>query len=247
MWLQVPDSIGDVLWEAPLEAESLDRLQRGLTRDKSRADAEDVARNLPVVSIGQPEVWPLTAVYEIGKMPSLLRNRLDQADFYLVRLACSFRPVRRETKIDWARFAVELHADDQGRQPIADDLHPSEVDQEVQRSAKVTLSPNLKFQGVEASVGGLDFGLEYPELQPRIIAAGQSSARVSWDYSEVPGMAVHGGKWMHLLVKAPKGMAAAMASIYLVADVVAGGAVIRVLLRKKSTEMRDQLTVQLWS
>lgn len=68
MWLQVPDSIGDVLWEAPLEAESLDRLQRGLTRDKSRADAEDVARNLPVVSIGQPEVWPLTRC---------LRNRQD--------------------------------------------------------------------------------------------------------------------------------------------------------------------------
>jgi hypothetical protein len=248
MWLRVPDSIDDVLWEGPLEPEheSIERLQRSWTGDESRTGAEDVARNLPVVSIGQPEAWPLATIYKPDRMPPLLQARLFEADFYLVRLACSFRPVRRETRIDWARFAIELLPDGQSRQPIADDLHPNEVDQEIQHSIKVSLSPNLKFQGVEASLGGVGFGLEYPELQPRIIAAGHSSPRASWDYSEVPGVAVRGGKWMHLLVKAPKGMTPAVADIYLVADVAARGAMVRALFPNKPTEMRDHLTVRLW-
>jgi hypothetical protein len=248
MWLQVPDGMRDVLWEGPLEPEeeSIDRLQRSWPGGEPRADARDVARNLPVVSIGQPEAWPLAAVYELDRMPPLLRARMDEADFYLVRLACSFRPVRRETRIEWARFAIDLRPDGEGRQPIAEDLHPSEVDQDVQHRTKVTLSPSLKFQSVEASLGGAEFGFEYPELQPRIVAAGQSSAQASWDYSEVPGIAVHGGKWMHLLVKAPKGLASAMADIYLVADVAATGSIVRALLRNKTTDMHDHLPTLLW-
>lgn len=248
MWLQVPDGMRDVLWEGALQPDqqSMDSLQRSLPGSEPGPDPHEVARNLPVVSIGQPEAWPLSAVYELDKMPPLLRSRVDEADFYLVRLACSFRPVHRETRIEWARFAIGLRPDADGRQPVAEDLHPGEVDQEIQRRTRVTLSPGLKFQSVEASIGGAEFGLEYPELQPRIVAAGQSSANASWDYTEVPGIAVHGGKWMHLLVKAPKGMALAMADIYLEADVAAAGGIIRALLKSKRTDMHDHLAATLW-
>lgn len=248
MWLPVPEGIRDVLWEGSLEPDeqSMDSLQRSLPGSEPGPDPHEMARNLPVVSIGQPETWPLAAVYELDKMPPLLRSRVDEADFYLVRLACSFRPVRRETRIEWARFAVELHADAEGRQPIAEDLHPTEVDQEIHRQTRVTLSPGLKFQSVEASIGGAEFGVEYPALQPMIVAAGQGSAKASWDYTEAPGIAVHGGKWMHLLIKAPKGMAPAMADIYLEADVAAAGRIMRALLRSKPDDMHDHLAAALW-
>jgi hypothetical protein len=248
MWLQVPDDVRDVLWEGSLQPDeqSLDSLQRSLPAGEPEPDLREVARNLPVVSIGQPEAWPLAAVYELDDMPQLLRSRMDEADFYLVRLACSFRPAHRATRIEWARFAVSLRPDAEGRQPIAEDLHPGEVDQEIQRRTRVTLSPGLKFQSVEASIGSAEFGLEYPELQPRIVAAGQSSTKASWDYTEVPGIAVHGGKWMHLLVRAPKGMTSAMADIYLEADVAAARGIMRVLLRSKPTDMHDHVTAALW-
>jgi hypothetical protein len=248
MWLPVPDNGRDVLWEGPLQPEeqSVDRLQRSRPGGESQVDPQDLARNLPVVSIGQPETWPLGSVYEFDKMPPLLRTKANEADFYLIRLACSFRPLRRETRIEWARFVIALHPDREGHQPIAEDLHPNEVDQEVQHRTKVTLSPSLKFQSVEASLGSVEFGFEYPELQPRIVAAGHSSTKASWDYSEAAGVAVHGGKWMHLLVKSPKGMPCADADIHLVADVAVREGLIRAFVKNKPTDMRDQLAVRLW-
>lgn len=248
MWLQVPDDVREVLWEGPLqpEAPSIDRLRRSWPGRKPQGDLEDLARNLPVVSIGQPETWPLASLYELDRMPPLLRTKANEADFYLIRLACSFRPVRREARIEWARFVIALHSDREGRQPLAEDLYPNEINHEVQHRTKVTLSPSLKFQLVEASLGSAEFGFEYPELQPVITAAGHSSAEASWDYSEVPGAAMHGGKWMHLLVKAPKGMPSAEANIYLVADVAAARGVVRAFVKNKPTDTRDQLPVRLW-
>jgi hypothetical protein len=90
-------------------------------------------KHLPVVSIGQPEIWPLSQVYPLQKMPLLMQAQLKQADFYLIRLFCSFRPLPGQSRVGWARFHVFLLPNVIGQQPIAYDISPQEITQDVKR------------------------------------------------------------------------------------------------------------------
>ena len=251
MWLRTPETIEKVLLEAPLEPaneavvgqvvrELADRGMRG-RQEKIR---EEIQEGLDIVTIGQPETWELLEVYSLETISSLLQAKLREADFYLVRLACSFRPVHGDKQVDWARFSVQLKPDAVGRQPIAFDLHPLMVTQEVKRNVKVTLSPSLKFQEIEADMGGIEFGFEYTELQPIISAAGVGESQPSWDYEEAKGVRVQGGKWMHLLLKVPKKIKSVEATLDLIADVKVKGSLLSVVMRK--TELaHDELSVKL--
>ena len=249
MWLKVPKDIDKVVWEGPLEPatdEAVQRLGQEWTARGLKVEVRDAVRDLPLVSIGQPEVWQLAEVYPPEKMPATLRAKQEEADFYLVRLACSFRPARDDVKIEWARFLVHLMPDSAGQVTVAFDLYPLQITQEVRHNVKVTLSPTLKFMEVEASVGGVEFGFEYPELQPLVTAAGAGEANPSWDYEEAKGMQIQGSRWMHLLVKAPKGMPSGFALLDLAADVRLRGSLLPVLLRRERKELETHLTTQLW-
>jgi hypothetical protein len=201
-----------------------ERLRReGLEEAKRRASAPGPPLNpqvFPVVSIGRPESWPLPDLYPPQHMPPLMQAQLQAADFYLIRLSCSFRPVPR-SRVGWARFHVSLRPDSLGRQPVAYDILPVNVTQEVKHQLKFTLAPTLKFRTVvEVEVGSLEFGLEYTELQPMIVGAGIGEDTPTWDYQTATGMAgIQGVRVMHLLVKAPKGMPAATAQLALTAQV----------------------------
>ncbi len=247
MWLRVPEAIERVLWETPLEPATeavVDRVAREWAVRGIPSKRDEILEGLPIISIGRPETWALTQVYRADKMPPGLRAKLDEADFYLVRLACSFRPVHKEKQVQWARFIVHLHPDAAGQQPIAFDLHPLMVTQEVRRSVKVALSPSLKFQEIEGSVGGMEFGFEYSELRPIISAAGVGEPQPSWDYEEAKGTRVQGGKWMHLLLKVPKGMKSVRATLDLTADVEMRGSLLQVVMGKEEVA-RDRLSVKL--
>jgi hypothetical protein len=180
-------------------------------------------------------------------MPLLMQAQLKEADFYLIRLFCSFRPVPGQSRVGWARFYVFLLPDAMGRQPIAYDISPLEITQEVKHHLKFTLAPTLKFHSVEAQVGSLEFGLEYPELQPIIIAAGVGEATPTWDYKTTTGTpGIQGTKWMHLLVKAPKGMHPGTARLTLTAQVYVDGlsSWVPFLLHPQTRD--ELLSVQLW-
>src|SRR6266699_715500 len=205
MWLTTPETIEQVLVECPLELandEALEMSTRGW-RNRGELPPPEALRNMPVITIGQPETWPLQELYSPGKLPRPIRTKLSQADFYLVRLSCSFRPIHEESRVEWARFRAALLPHPSTRaQPIAFDLYPQQVMQEVKRQIKVTLSPSLKFQEVEASLGNAEFGFEYTGLIPLVSAAIGASFDPSWDYRAGPGQEVQGTKWMYLLVKA---------------------------------------------
>ncbi len=248
MWLKTPETIENILWEGTLEPasdEALERLGGEWAMRGIKGDLAEAARDLPVVSIGRPEVWTLAEVYPPDKMPHPLKAKLDEADFYLVRLSCSFRLRRGESQIEWARFLVYLLPDSAARQPIAFDLHPLMVTQEVKRNVKVSLAPSLKFTEIEGSIGGVEFGFEYPELQPLISAAGGGEATPSWDYQEAKGARVQGCKWMHLLVKAPRGTSPVRAILDLSADVRVRDVRLPVLGLRDKEKARDHLTVRL--
>src|SRR5712692_6115278 len=111
MWLTAPDSIEHPLVERPLEPVSDDVLDQSARDWQSRGvklAPGEALRTMPVVSIGQPETWTLQDFYAPSKLPRPIRTKLGQADFYLVRLSCSFRPVNGENRVEWARFRAAL-------------------------------------------------------------------------------------------------------------------------------------------
>lgn len=223
MWLRTPESIEKLIWEAPMEPVSNEAIERVVRKNKKRGiilKSEDLRRGLPILSLGSPETWDLSALYPPDKIPQWLRAKLDKSDFYLIRFSCSFRPVQNEKKIEWARFIVQLYPGDEG-QPVAFDLHPVMVSQEVKHNVKLTLGPTIKFQelGLGASLAGIDFGLEYIELHPIISAAGIGEGLVSWDYEEARGSKIQGSKYMHMLLKVPKRMKPVTAFLDLIADI----------------------------
>jgi len=251
MWLTTPETIEHVLVERPLEPVSDDVLDQSARDWQSRGvklvDRDEVLRNMPVVGIGQSETWTLQDFYSPSKLPRPIRTKLSQADFYVVRLSCSFRPVHEESRVEWARFrAALLPLSSTGAQPIAFDFYPQQVVQEVKRQIKVTLSPSLKFQELEASLGSAEFGFEYTELIPLVSAAIGTSFDPSWDYRAGPGQEVQGTKWMYLLVKAPKGMTSGRALLELEADVLVRGVRLPVTFWRKQEQEPEQLTVALW-
>src|SRR5260370_34859709 len=111
MWLTTPETIEHVLAERPLEPVSAEALDQSAREWQSRGVTlapREALRSMPVVSIGQPETWTLQDFYAPSKLPRPFRTKLSQADFYLVRLSCSFRPVHQESRVVWARFPAAL-------------------------------------------------------------------------------------------------------------------------------------------
>ena len=116
------------------------------------------AGNPPIISIGRPKIWPLPMVLPPEKMSPLIQTRMKEVDFYLIQLFCSFRPTTEESWIETARFNISLLPDLMGRQPIALDLIPMQITEEVKQRVKFTLAPTLKFHEVEAQ-GGTSSGV----------------------------------------------------------------------------------------
>ena len=250
MWLTTPETIEEILVERALEPVSDDALSQSARDWQSRGvklAPNEVLRTMPIVSIGQPETWTLQDFYSPSQLARPIRTKLSQADFYLVRLSCSFRPVHEESRVEWARFRAALlpHVST-GAQPIAFDLYPEQMVREVKRQVKVTLSPLLKFKEVEVSLGSAELGFEYSELIPFVSAAIGASFDPSWDYKAVPGQEVLGTKWMYLLIKAPKGTTSGRALLELEADVLVRGVRLPVTLWRKLEQEPEKLTVTLW-
>jgi hypothetical protein len=223
------------------------RLSSGTETDLELQTRPHAPEVFPVVSIGQPEIWRLPDLYPLEKMPPPMQAQLQAADFYLIRLFCSFRPVPR-SRVGWARFHIFLRPDSLGRQPIAYDISPLEITQKVKRQLKFTVAPTLKFRPVvEAEVGSLELGLEYRELQPIIVGAGIGEARPTWDYKTAAGITgIQGAKQMHLLVKAPKGMPAATAQLGLTAQLHVEGLSSWMPMVAPPAEWGARLDVPLW-
>jgi len=250
MWIKTPDSIQQILIECPLEPEADDALEVSLRAQGGQGiplDIREVRRSMPIVAIGQPETWSLKDLYQPKQIPHSLRAKATEADFYLIRFSCSFRPFSKEIRIEWARFCISLLPHTVTKeQPITYDLYPQNIIEEVKRQTKVTLNPQLKFQELEVSGGSAEFAIDYAELHPMISAAIMDSYTPSWDYTEAPGYEIQGTKWMYLFIKAPKGLLAGYARLDLLADVVMQGKRFPAVLWPKKNQVEEMLTVQLW-
>jgi hypothetical protein len=240
----VPGEPTATVWEGELSprVELADNDAKGLLQRRLRP--EDLKGNLPVVSIGQPEVLrSLTSVDTPGLEPLAAR------DFYLLRLWCSFRDFEPDVEFTRAHFQLSLLAPNNADSSlIARDMYPAEVLHKVKHDVHFALTPEVKFMEVEGRIGSFEHGFTYTELQPQIVAAGQGESSPSWTFSKTRSRRLQGGKAMHLLVAAPRGTPHGEAELELTAYVTKTGllSLPMGLFEKRGEAPPAKLRVRLW-
>lgn len=236
------DALAEPLVEGPLQPVESSGKRRRILENVPDLDTND----LPLVSIGRPRVWPLSELLADQPLSSVVRASLERESFFVVRLACSFRPRKDEVSVHWARFAVQLLPDERGGQPLAFDLYPRLVERERQVSKKITLNPSLKFLEIEAGAGEFGYAVEYPAVEPVVSAAGFEEVTPSWDFASAPGYLIHGGKLLHAVVAAPRDLQRLAVALSLTADLDYRGFRLPTWLRGDPTQAEHTVEVILW-
>jgi hypothetical protein len=234
MLITTPAEITNILYEGPLEFRPSADGRLG-QREDSGLWTELAEGESPVVTVGEPQVWNIAEVYQIEALPlpASISLLLREADFFLVRLACSFRPGRR-THLEWARFAVNLSAlNPAAPDPVALDLHPLELYDQMQRNVHIKLSPALKFTEIEATIGEVGLELQYNELIPVITAVGVQERNFSWELQETEQHPLRGARWFHTMLKRPRGAGGIIARFEVVTDAVTSRGLLRAALREQ--------------
>lgn len=213
MFDKVPAEPAATLWEGTLAPRTDLESDGARSILHPRLKPKDLGTDLPIVSIGEPEILRSLASRETPGYDDLARR-----DFYLLRLWCSFRDFGTEIDISRAHFKLLLRSSDAGKgRLVARDLYPGQVLHKVKRDVKVALTPEVTFAEVGVAPGGFEYGFSYEELQPQIVAAGHGESTPSWTFAKTKSMRLQGGKAMHLIVAAPEGTAHAEADLELTA------------------------------
>lgn len=180
----------------------------------------------PVVTLGQPQCWNLAGLArETGQpLSAELALALRAADFYLLELACSFRPGKDST-VAFARLDVYLQPKTGSSVPIAFDLYPREIYNEITTNWKVGIAPSLNFsafEGVklEGKLGEMLTTISFRKLEPVVVGYGLLQPTCGWDFEAPKNMPLRGVKSGYLIVKKPHGAEAVRAILDIKAEVV---------------------------
>ena len=210
-----PSEIEEPLYESIME------LVKGTVR-KDQQETVVVDEPGPIVTLGKPQWWNLAKLArEKGEMlpPEMLLLMRD-ADFYLVQLACSFKP-ERQSKVEWAQFTAFLRPKRSGYgDPIAFDLYPLQVCDMTQKDIKVSIAPSLKFANVEGTLGEIVTVITYKKLEPIITGFGALQSNPCWEFEQYDSHPLRGSRFTYLVVKKPHGTEAVRMSLDITADVV---------------------------
>jgi hypothetical protein len=191
----------------------------------------------PVVTLGQPR--NLGIFGEDFPLPSEVKKLAERADYYLVRLACSFRP-SAGSQVTYAKLSVFLQPYSGRLLPIAFDLYPRNVYKSVEGEFKVSIAPGLKFvESAEISLGKVAAIIQFRELQPVIIGAGVQQSDPSWEFEAQRGQPLRGARFLYLIVERPRGAEAVRVIIDLSADVKTKHGLLAAVIKEQD---RDHLT-----
>lgn len=220
-----PTEIENPLYEGQLEFTpgSIEQAAREKGRESIRGELKSAG---PVVTLGQPQCWNLAHLArEKGEtLPAELSLLLRDADFYLLQLACSFRP-ERDSEVTWARFNVYLRPKTGQESPIAFDLYPREIYEKTKTDVKVSIAPSLKFAAfegatVEGGLGEVVTTIEFKKLEPVVIGFGALESVPNWDFEKHKDHPLRGSKFGYLIVKKPHSAEAVRLTLDIAADVV---------------------------
>jgi hypothetical protein len=241
-----PTEIKNPLYEGQLEftSGSVEQVAREKSLDSVRGELKSAG---PVVTLGQPQWWNLAHLArEKGEtLPAELSLLLQDADFYLLLLACSFKP-GRESQVGWARFTAYLRPKTGQEDPIAFDIYPREIYDETKTNVKVNIAPSLKFsafQGatVEGKLGEVVTTVEFSKLEPVVVGYGVLESAPNWDFEQHKDQPLRGSKFGYLIVKKPRSAHAVRLSLDIVADVVTQHGLLSARVTEKDRARLTQL------
>ena len=215
-----PTEIEHPLYEGPMEFTPA-TVELAVEEQRMKVMRGGAKLPVPVVTLGQPQWWNLADLaQEKGEtLPAELSLLLRDADFYLLLLACSFRP-ERGSHVERARFTVYLRPKAGQESPIAFDLYPREIYDETKTDVKVSIAPSLKFADVALSPGEVVTTLEFRKLEPVVIGYGVLESAPNWDFHQHKDQPLRGSKFGYLIVKKPRSAEAVRLALDITADVV---------------------------
>lgn len=163
----------------------------------------------PTVTLGQPQCWSLTSIarQKNQSLPAEMALLLDEADFYVLQIASSFRP-QREARVKWARVDIYMEPTSGQHQPLAFDLYPREIYDEKGSDLTLTIEPGFSFRAfgtnVEAKLGQALTTIRLKRVEPVVVAYGLLQPGCGWDYQRSHQKPLEGIQVGYLIVKKPR-------------------------------------------
>lgn len=185
---------------------------------------------LPRVSIGRPAWWSDEKVLGEKWTPPAGGRR-----YGLARFAFSLRPEGRQA-VRRAELIVHLHARGSGPRPIAFDLFPKTTTEEQTGEFKVSVGPDFKFAGAEASVASAEATINHRQAAPVITIDGIGENFARWVFAAHPARPLVGSQTVYATIELPPGVAAARVSVQLSAEVAGSFGPIRGILPETEKE-----------
>jgi hypothetical protein len=147
--------------------------------------------------IGRPEWWFVSDL--VG--PSW---RAPQGDdiYLLIRLSFSLTPPRNH-EIEEARLTANLMSNGPGIGPVAYDLFPRELMEESKTDVKLTLSPSVKLEEIEASLGSAETNIHIAKVEPVVTTSGIGAANPIWAFRRHRRHPILGSRTVYAVIAYP--------------------------------------------
>jgi len=189
--LTTPTAIQSIAWEGELSAS-------GMTKAVTRS-----AR--PVVTIGQPEVWPVAKALE-NQTGQRWTPPLGDAKYWLVRLACTLREPASGVEVTEARQSLYLRPEPHSageKSAYAHNVFPLRLGAEDKTSFSLSLGPELGFaDGSSVKIGELGATIEYRKVFPVIQAYGAGEANPYWVFQPHASYPLLGSQFVYAVLAA---------------------------------------------
>jgi hypothetical protein len=231
----------EIIWENTLQPRSDVRI-RGIYTYTSCAQNQ-----LPEVSIGKPECWNLVDLYE--EVPREITLKLREANFFVVKLFCSFRPPQ-DMQVSKAEYKVELLSEPANLNLTVYDLFPLKVEHEIRETQKMGFNPELKLgEAFKLSTTTIETGIEYSFLEPIVYADGLGENIARWTYQKNRQTNILGSRKMILLIQASNQINQIKVRLSVCADIVFQGNILSkfFLPSPLPDTARDNMEHILWS
>ena len=150
------------------------------------------------IQLGRPEWWFASDILSKTWIP-------PQSDdiYLLVRLAFSIEPIKGY-RAEEVRLTAYLHCSQKvDRQPIAFDLFPREVQEEIPVEVAITMGPSLKFDEIEGSLGAVGAEIPITMVKPVITTSGLGQTTPTWIFRRHRRHPLEGSRLVYVIIAYP--------------------------------------------
>ena len=207
MKIVTPTEIESVAWEGNLVAPAVSFAAKSATR--------------LTATIGRPEIWPAADALE-NEVGQKWTPPLGDADYWLVRLACTLRDPSGLQSITEAQQRLYLRPQNSSAGETgayAYNLYPDRLGVEDKSEFSIGLGPELKFAGSEFKVGELGAKIEYRKVFPVIQGYGAGESAPYWIFRPHAAHPLEGSQFVYAVVAATAGAGGIRAYVKLVVTV----------------------------